>query len=293
MNAIAFTRGSAHLRASRRMKPLNMHATQGATHMILVTGAGGKTGKAVIKALVARGAPVRAFIRSPTHEAALKAMGVREIVAGEMDDPHAISQAARETKAIYHICPNVSPHEISFAKALVNAATRSGVSRLVYHSVLHPQIEAMPHHWAKLRVEEMLFGSGLDVTILQPTAYMQNALAEWNRMVADGVYRVPYPVETKLSLVDLDDVAEVAALVLTEDGHSGATYELVGTAPMSQIEIAETFGHALHRAVRAEAEPVEAWTQRARSAALDDYQLETLAKMFQAYARDGLCGNPN
>ena len=62
---------------------------------------------------------------------------------------------------------------------------------------------------------------------------------------------------------------------------------------MSQIEIAETFGHALQRAVHAEAEPVEAWTQRARSAAMDNYQLETLAKMFDAYARDGLKGNPN
>jgi uncharacterized protein YbjT (DUF2867 family) len=210
-----------------------------------------------------------------------------------MDDPRAWSQAIRGTSAVYHICPNVSPHELPFAKALVAAAANSGVPRLVYHSVLHPQIEAMPHHWAKLRVEEMLFSSGLDVTILQPAAYMQNSLAEWHRMVADGIYRVPYPVETKLSLVDLDDVAEAAALVLTGDGHSGATYELVGTLPMSQIEIAETFGRALQSAVRAEAEPVEAWTERAGSATMDDYQLETLAKMFQAYARDGLKGNPN
>jgi NAD(P)H dehydrogenase (quinone) len=261
--------------------------------MILVTGAGGKTGKAVLKALVARGAAVRAFVRSAAHHAALKAIGVHDVEVGEMDDPRAWSQVIRGSSAVYHICPNVSPHELPFAKALVAAAANSGVPRLVYHSVLHPQIEAMPHHWAKLRVEEMLLRSGLDVTILQPTAYMQNSLAEWDRMVGDGIYRMPYPVETKLSLVDLDDVADAAALVLTGDGHSGATYELVGTPPMSQIEIAERFGHALHRAVRAEAEPVDAWTQRARSAAMDNYQLETLAKMFQAYARDGLCGNPN
>jgi uncharacterized protein YbjT (DUF2867 family) len=218
---------------------------------------------------------------------------VAEVVVGAMDDAESVVQAVRGAAAIYHICPNVSPHEVAFARTLIAAATRLAVPRLVYHSVLHPQIEAMPHHWAKLRVEEMLFSSGLDVTILQPTAYMQNSLAEWDRMAGDGIYRVPYPVETKLSLVDLDDVAEAAALVLTGDGHSGATYELVGTLPMSQIEIAETFGRALQSAVRAEAEPVEAWTERARSAAMDDYQLETLAKMFQAYARDGLCGNPN
>jgi hypothetical protein len=50
---------------------------------------------------------------------------------------------------------------------------------------------------------------------------------------------------------------------------------------------------ALPISVRAEAEPVEAWTQRTRSAGMDNYHLETLAKMFQAYARDGLKGNPN
>jgi uncharacterized protein YbjT (DUF2867 family) len=114
--------------------------------MILVTGAGGKTGMAVIKALVAGGAPVRAFVRSLAHEAALTTMGVREVVAGEMDDALALSRAVRGTDAIYHICPNVSPHEVVFAKGLIAAATDLGVSRLVYHSVLHPQIEAMPHH---------------------------------------------------------------------------------------------------------------------------------------------------
>src|SRR5450631_4767765 len=240
--------------------------------MILVTGAGGKTGNAVIKELVARGAAVRALVRSSVHETMLMAIGVREVAIGAMDDAAALSQAVRGTDAVYHICPNVSPHEVTFATALVKAATASGRPRLVYHSVLHPQIEAMPHHWSKLRVEEMLFASPLDVTILQPTAYMQNTLAEWDRMVTDGIYRMPYPVETKLSLVDLDDVAEAAALALTEDGHSGATYELVGTPPMSQIEIAETFAGALHRAVRAEAEPVAAWSHRARSAAMDNTQ---------------------
>jgi uncharacterized protein YbjT (DUF2867 family) len=261
--------------------------------MILVTGAGGKTGKAAIAALLARGAPVRGFVRSPAHEPALKAIGASEVVVGAMDDADALSRAVRGADAIYHICPNVNPNEIAFAKVLVAASSSSGVSRLVYHSVLHSQIEAMPHHWNKLRVEEMLFRSGLDVTILQPAAYMQNTLAEWDRMKRDGLYRVPYPVETRLSLVDLDNVAEAAALVLTEDGHSGATYELVGTLPMSQIEIGETFGQALEKPVSAEAETTETWEQRARSTGMDDYQRETLIKMFRAYARDGLKGNPN
>ena len=261
--------------------------------MILITGAGGKTGKAVLSALGARGAPVRALVRSSTHEATLRAIGVRDVIVGAMDDPHALARATQGIKAVYHICPNVSPHEISFGKILIDAATSSGVSRLVYHSVLHPQIEAMPHHWNKLRVEEMLFSSKLDVTILQPTAYMQNSLAEWDRMVRDGIYRVPYPIETLLSLVDLQDVAEAVATVLINAGYSGASYELVGTPPLSQIDIAETFGRALNKPIRAEAETVESWDARARGAGMDDHARDTLAKMFRAYARDGLKGNPN
>jgi uncharacterized protein YbjT (DUF2867 family) len=261
--------------------------------MILTTGAGGKTGKAIIKALAGCGARVRALVRGEGHRASLNALGAADIVVGDMNDPRALAEAMRNVEAIYHICPNVNPHEVDLGKAMIDAATRAGVKRFVYHSVLHPQIEAMPHHWNKMRVEELLFGSKLDFTILQPTAYMQNALVEWERMVRDGVYRVPYPIETRLSLVDLDDVAEAAAIVLTASGHAAATYELAGTAPLSQSEIAETFGRALKRNVRAEAEAVEAWRERVRAGGMDDYQRKTLTKMFEAYARDGLKGNPN
>jgi len=261
--------------------------------MILVTGAGGKTGKAVLKALVASGARARALVRSSAQEADVKAIGISEVTTGAIEDAGTLAHAVQGADVIYHICPNVSPHEVAFAKVVVAAAIDLGVPRFVYHSVLHPHIEAMPHHWNKLRVEEMLFSSGLDFTILQPSAYMQNSLAEWYRMKRDGVFRVPYPVETRLSLVDLDDVAEAAALVLTSGDHSGATYELVGTPPLSQIEIANTFGQVLNKIVRAEAETVEAWEQRAHRTGMDDHSRETLTKMFRAYARDGFRGNPN
>jgi uncharacterized protein YbjT (DUF2867 family) len=235
---------------------------------------------------------VRAFARSPAHEATLKTIGVAEIVIGAMDDADAVARSVRGADAIYHICPNVSPHEVAYARTLIAAATRLAGPRLVYHSVLHPQIGAMPHHWAKLRVEEMLFSSRLDVTILQPTAYMQNSLAQWDLMTREGVYRVPYPIGTRLSLVDLDDVAEAAARVVLDASHAGATYELVGTSPLSQIEIAATFGRALGKPVVAEAESIDNW-DRAHGTGLDQHARETLIRMFQAYARDGLKGNPN
>jgi NAD(P)H dehydrogenase (quinone) len=69
-------------------------------------------------------------------------------------------------------------------------------------------------------------------------------------MALDGTYRVPYSIQTRLSLVDLEDVAEAAATVLTNAGHSDGIYELAGTPPLSPIEIAETFGQALKKPIR-------------------------------------------
>ena len=261
--------------------------------MILVTGAAGKTGKAVTKALAARGAPVRALTRRPDLAPSLMALGAAEVVIGSFEDAGALVRATRDAHAVYHICPNVSRDEVVFARAVATAALAQGVKRFVFHSVLHPQIEAMPHHWQKMRAEEMLLGAGFDLTILQPTAYMQNIVTAWRGIVADGVFRVPYSVMTRLSLVDLDDVAAAAAVVLTENGHGGATYELVGTSPLNQCEVAAAIGVALGWSVRAEPETIEAWDTRARGDGMADYERATLSAMFQHYGRHGLAGNPN
>jgi uncharacterized protein YbjT (DUF2867 family) len=261
--------------------------------MILVTGAAGKTGKAVIKALAAKRASVRALIRRPEQTAELETLGAAEVILGSFEDARSLSLAATGARAIYHICPNVSRDELNIARAVTTAALAQNVKRFVYHSVLHPQIKAMSHHWAKMRTEEMLLAAGLDLTILQPTAYMQNLLGAWRGIVEDGVLRVPYPADTRLSLVDLDDVAEVAARVLTQDGHVGATYELVGTAPLAQTEIATAIGAALNRDISVEVESVEAWEARVRASGMGEHERATLAAMFRYYTRHGLAGNPN
>jgi NAD(P)H dehydrogenase (quinone) len=260
--------------------------------MILVTGAAGKTGRAAIKALAAKKQRVRAFVRNGKHADALIALGATEVSIGGFEDAHALAVACRGVQAVYHICPNVSRDELTYACNVVEAARANGVQRFVYHSVLHPQIEAMPHHWEKMRTEEMLFTTGFDLTVLQPTAYMQNILGAWRAVVTDGVFRVPYPVTSRISLVDLDDVAEAAAIVLTEGGHGGATYEVVGTAPLDQTAIAAAIATALNREVKAEAETVAAWDARAVSGGMGDYERTTLVAMFRYYAAYGLIGSP-
>ena len=166
---------------------------------------------------------VRALLHRPEQVTSIQDLGTLEIATGDMRDLAVMERAARGAQVIYHICPNVCPDEVAIGQIVIAAARSARTERLVYHSVLHPQTEAMPHHWNKLRVEEKLFESGLPYTLLQPAAYMQNVLAYWNQIVEQGVYLVPYSVEARLSMVDLQDMAEAAAIVLTEPAHVGAT----------------------------------------------------------------------
>jgi uncharacterized protein YbjT (DUF2867 family) len=204
-------------------------------------------------------------------------------------------------RAVYHVCPNMSPDEIVIGKLAVDIARESGVEHFAYHSVLHPQTEKMKHHWQKLRVEEMIFESGLPFTILQPAPYMQNLLASWKSIVEDGMLRVPYSVDAKFSFVDLEDVSDAARIVLTEPNHLYAIYELAGTWPISHVDVAETFSHVLDRDIKAENEKIKDWrlrversdcSSRAQSKR-DEYAFENLIKMFEYYDQWGLSGNPN
>jgi len=256
---------------------------------ILVTGAGGKTGRSVINALRIRNVQVRAWVRTPDH--ASKFPPDIESFWGDALDASLWPQALKDVDAVYHIAPNMFPYEFELGKLAIDAAKEAGIERFVFHSVLHPQTEAMPHHWWKLRVEEYLFTSGLMFTILQPTAYMQNLLSQWPVILDEGVLRQPYAPETRISLVDLGDVAEAAATVLLEPGHEGATYELVGTPPLSQYDVAAVLSKALARPVRAEAISRGTWARR--MSGLSEYARTTLLKMFEYYEKYGLVGNPH
>ncbi len=260
--------------------------------MILLTGASGKTGQAIIQALADQGAFVRGLVRQAVQTERLREIGAQEIIIGNLRDPADLHRACVGADVIYHICPNMQPDEMTIAQNVIQAAQANGVRRVVYHSVLHPQTEAMPHHWQKLRVEELLFKAGLDFTILQPAAYMQNVLANWPTITEQGIYRVPYALTTRLGMVDLQDVAEVAAKVLTEPGHSGAIYELAGAEVLSQSDVAAILTECLGRAVHAETIAPTVWAQGAQQTGLGEYQVTTLLKMFDYYERYGFWGNP-
>lgn len=258
--------------------------------MILITGASGKTGKTLLRAL-SQVESVCAFVRDEKHSESLRTLGAEKIVVGNLLDPLALASAVKNVRAIYHICPNMNPHEVGIGKQIIQSARQNGIQHFIYHSVLHPQIEVMNHHWQKMRVEELLFESGIPFTILQPAPYMQNLLAGWKAIVEDGVLRVPYSVEARFSFLDLDDLAEAARIVLAESGHLNAVYELAGTAPTSHAEVAEVFERTLRRTVRAEKMEIKDWRVSARG--ISEYAMDNLIRMFEYYDQCGLVGNQN
>ena len=260
--------------------------------MILVTGASGKTGRAVIAALAARGAEVRALVHRAEVGVSVLAAGAKEVVVGDMLAADTLLAACRDAAAVYHICPNMHTGEVAMAEALLAAMAQASVKRLAYHSVLHPQVEAMPHHWRKLRVEELLFTQDVQWTILQPAAYMQNVFAYWQAIVEEGVYRVPYAVTARLGMVDLEDAAAAASVVLLDGGHAYAIYELAGPEILDQVQIAAVLTQQIGRPVRAEAIDRFHWAENARRAGQSAGAVDTLRRMFEYYERYGFYGNP-
>ncbi len=219
--------------------------------MIVVTAAGGRTGTAVVRALQARDVPVRAVVgrRGPRPE--LQALGA-EVVVAELTQPISWSAVLAGADALYLIWPNFDPDEAEGAAALFGEARRAGVGRVVYHSVLRPQARAMPHHAAKDRAEQALDTAGVTWRVLQPCAYAQNLDEEVQRAVETGVLRSTWGLRTAQSLVDLGDVGEAAAVLLTEEGLDGGTFELAGPEPLTAPRLAELVAEAVGREVLAD-----------------------------------------
>ncbi len=259
--------------------------------MILISGAAGKTGQAVIKALNQRRQAVRAFVRTQQQSQLVEKLGTAEVVVGDLTQADKLPPALEGVQKVLHICPNVHPEEVEIGTQMIEAAKQSGVEHFVFHSVMHPQIESMPHHWKKMRVEENLIESGLPFTIVQPASYMQNLPLSTIR--TEGVLRVPYSLQSRHSMVHLADIAEVYARVLAEEGYQNGIYELAGPEALDHCQITEMLSQAFSHPVELIQEDIDAWRQRAQNSGMTAYAIETLVKMFEHYDQHGFVGNPN
>jgi uncharacterized protein YbjT (DUF2867 family) len=157
--------------------------------------------------------------------------------------------------------------------------------------VVHPQIEALMQHKMKLMVEQHLINSRLPYTILQPMIFMQNVNVR--DVVERRVFDAPWSVQIPLSFVDMDNVAEVAAKVVTEGGHLRATYELCGSDLLSSLDIARIISEESGEKVKAEAIPPDVFIAQFTSKVSDDYSIDAKWRLISYYNRYGLSGNPN
>lgn len=254
--------------------------------MILVTGAGGQAGTAVLHALAARGQPVRALVRSPRAAERARTAGASEIVIGDMTRADAVEAAARGVRAICHITPSQSGDEARMADGVIAAAQANGVERLVYFGSINLRVETDQHR-DKLRTETAIVESRLPYTFLHPSKFMQGILPLWHDITERGVFRVPYSVTSPLARVDTADLGEAAATVLIEPGHLGATYELVGQPPISEAEVCELLAARLSRPVCAETIPTEEWARAATARGVGAEQIRRSLQMFDFFTRLG------
>ena len=257
--------------------------------MILVTCAAGKTGKAIVKTLVAEGYPVRGMVRTKNSLESLKAAGVTEALVGNLAITEDVVRATKNVESVYYIAPNMDPNERLNGKNIIAACQSQNVSRLVFHSVLHTQIEALPHHWERHFVEQSILNSNIPFTILQVGSYMQNMLPAWSKMVETGIHRMAYDVDAPMSLVDLNDVSEVAVKVLADDSYSNGIFEIAGPV-ISLKQKAAILSKILKIDVSAEKEALEDFLDHGKSLGFSEFTLSMMSQMFPYYDEHGLVG---
>lgn len=257
--------------------------------MILVTGAAGQTGQAVLRALARRGVAARALVSRDASVATVRAAGAREVVLGDLRSDTDVRAALHGVARVLHICPVMSDAEVPIGRRVIDAARAGGVAQFVFHSLVHSQCDGLPHHADKRRVEEMLIEQPMPFTILRPAMYLQNLLREWDAIVRDGVWRAPYSVQVPMNVVDLADVAEATAVVLSEDGWSGGEFELCSGERPTRTQMADALAEVLGRPVRAERIELAAWRTDALRVR-DTFQVDRVATMFAHYDRFGLTG---
>ncbi len=188
--------------------------------MILVTAANGNQGKMLIPKLVAAGLPVRACVQSEQSAEHLVNAGVTDVLVADISEP-------------------------------LNAARAVQVKHFVFSSVLHAITSDLVQHAIKRDIEEHLLSSGLEFTILQPANYMLPL--KLKPAFEESVFRLSWSLDRRQSMVDLDDVTDVALAVLRDgERHYGATYELVGSGRYTAYELAGILAAVVGREIEVE-----------------------------------------
>jgi uncharacterized protein YbjT (DUF2867 family) len=223
--------------------------------MLLVTGATGRVGRELVRELDARGAAVRVLVRDPTRAAGLPERVERAV--GDLDEPATLASAFAGVERLFLLVPGIGLEHTEHAIAAAKAA---GVRQIVYlssYAVIGDPIPAMGR-WHHER-ERLIRASGIPATFLRPCGFMTNAF-DWLPTLQAGGYVLDPVGPGRAALIDPADIAAVAAVTLTEEGHAGEEYLLTGGEAFTVVEQVEILAKAAGRdiEVRTVATPAEA-----------------------------------
>jgi uncharacterized protein YbjT (DUF2867 family) len=263
--------------------------------VVLVTSANGNQGKLLIPKLLAAGHNLRACVRSEASARALRERGVQQVLVGDLADTAFIAEAVRGVASLYHIGPTLHADERAMGFSMVDAARAAGVGYFVFSSVLHAITTDLIQHEIKRDLEEHLLSSGMAFTILQPANYMLPHRLK--PVFEEGIFRLSWSLERRQSMVDLGDVTDVVAQVLSNPKrHSFATYELAGPGQFTGHDIGRVLTEVLGRTIRVERMDAEAFV-RARMGDSEPVALAHQMRMIRAietrYSNHDFLGNPN
>jgi uncharacterized protein YbjT (DUF2867 family) len=267
------------------------------TDPILVTGAAGgvgSVGRTVVELLTARGRPVRALVHRQDERAdALRALGA-EVLVGDLTAPDDVARALAGCRRVYFSL-GVSPDYLEAATTVATVArAQGGVALLVNMSQMTvSQMTALRTHESHQQrlhwlAEQVLDWSGLSVTHVRPTIFLDNPLftvLTAQSVRRDGTISLPFGAG-RTSPVAAGDVARVVTAILTDHGaHRDHVYELTGPHVEDMVGVAGEFSRALGRPVRYADVPADEWArQTLPGAGLTEHvreHLVTLARLHR------------
>jgi uncharacterized protein YbjT (DUF2867 family) len=257
-----------------------------AQRQVGVIGAGGQTGTEIVRAVATRGGRAVALVRSDGAAQAARASGAAEVRRCDLTDPPSLASAFRGLDAVALVPPVFDPDEARLVANARDAAQAAGVSRLVLHSVLHPYTPTMPHHRRKADAEAELRASSLAWTILQPSMYAQTTVM-YLRLSPPGELTVPFDPDRPFNVVDLHDIAEIAARTLLEPGTEHGCYEIAGPAILTARAMGAQLAEALGRPLVPRR--VRPWELPLPPKITD--KMSSMVAMCEEYDRHGLVGN--
>jgi uncharacterized protein YbjT (DUF2867 family) len=247
--------------------------------MILVTGATGLSGSELVQRLSARGIPVRALVRSVAKAERMAALPHVEIVEGDLARPETLRAPLRGIDRAMLISSS-DPAMLEVQTNFIEAARTAGVRHVVKLSGIMPDLDS-PFRFARMHgeIERRLEASGMAFTHLRAGEFMQAYFRRVPAIIAHGALFLPME-DAKIASIDVVDIAEVAAEVLTSAGHEGNTYPLTGPEALGMAEVAERLSAVTGKRIAyVNISPEEA-TRANLAAGVPAYHAEALAELF-------------